>query len=323
MSFALIAALSFRVIRIYQVFDYRSFIKEIDGPLWMVFDVVYFLFMIFCIAVMISATGTVVEQNLGWSYWIGVIPIVGMIGVLNLFGDRLIERFETVGTLILYVSYLIFSILIISGKSENIKSVFEAANASFVPDISIVKALWSGVLYCGYNLVIMPASFFTIKRQTKRRESVCSAIIGRLIMMLPWFMTYFSILCFYPREEVLTAPIPWIVMMDDASDSGVKLIFSIILGWKLIQTSTGIIHAVIERINKGLLDIKGKPQTGFQKVAITVGILISSICISGVGIVNRIGVVYDWLAYIFLAVYVVPLFTVGGYKIYKNRKNIK
>ena len=50
LGFAIIAALSFELIRLYKVYDYKSFIKEIGGPLWIVFDVVYFLFMIVIIA---------------------------------------------------------------------------------------------------------------------------------------------------------------------------------------------------------------------------------------------------------------------------------
>lgn len=61
-GFALVAILSFELIRLYKVYDFKSFLKELIGPLYHVFDLVYLLFMVIIIAVMSSATGAVVEQ---------------------------------------------------------------------------------------------------------------------------------------------------------------------------------------------------------------------------------------------------------------------
>ena len=59
-GFALVAILSFELIRLYKVYDFKSFLKQLIGPLYHVFDVVYLLFMVIIIAVMSSATGAVV-----------------------------------------------------------------------------------------------------------------------------------------------------------------------------------------------------------------------------------------------------------------------
>ena len=49
--------------------------KTIGGPLWIVFDIVYLLFMVVIIAVMASATGNIVEQTLGLNYWVALLPL--------------------------------------------------------------------------------------------------------------------------------------------------------------------------------------------------------------------------------------------------------
>ena len=251
LGFAIIAALSFELIRLYKVYDYKSFIKEIGGPLWIVFDIVYFLFMIVIIAVMASATGSIVEQTLGLNYWVGVAAITIVVGVLNFFGARLIERFETYGTIALYIGYIIFAIIVISNNHQNISQVFATGDTSFVPNTTAPAILWSGVLYCAYNLVVVPSSFFTIKRQTKTSESIISGIIGGILMTIPWFLTYFAVMCFYPNEDVLAASVPWLSMMQGVAGPVVIGIFGIVMGWTLIETSTGIIHACIERVNNG------------------------------------------------------------------------
>ena len=318
LGFAIIAALSFELIRLYKVYDYKSFIKEIGGPLWIVFDIVYFLFMIVIIAVMASATGSIVEQTLGLNYWVGVAAITIVVGVLNFFGARLIERFETYGTIALYIGYIIFAIIVISNNHQNMSQVFATGDTSFVPNTTAI--LWSGVLYCAYNLVVVPSSFFTIKRQTKTSESIISGIIGGILMTIPWFLTYFAVMCFYPNEDVLAASVPWLSMMQGVAGPVVIGIFGIVMGWTLIETSTGIIHACIERVNNGLGELHKNEMTRPQQAILTLVILIGAMILSRIGIIDLIATVYNGLAYAFLIIYVVPLLTVGVYKIIKKHK---
>lgn len=320
LGFAIIAALSFELIRLYKVYDYKSFIKEIGGPLWIVFDIVYFLFMIVIIAVMASATGSIVEQTLGLNYWVGVAAITIVVGVLNFFGARLIERFETYGTIALYIGYIIFAIIVISNNHQNISQVFATGDTSFVPYTTAPAILWSGVLYCAYNLVVVPSSFFTIKRQTKTSESIISGIIGGILMTIPWFLTYFAVMCFYPNEDVLAASVPWLSMMQGVAGPVVIGIFGIVMGWTLIETSTGIIHACIERVNNGLGELHKNEMTRPQQAILTLVILIGAMILSRIGIIDLIATVYNGLAYAFLIIYVVPLLTVGVYKIIKKHK---
>lgn len=321
LGFAVIAALSYELIRLTKAYDFKSFMKTIGGPLWIVFDVVYLLFMVVIIAVMASATGNIVEQTLGLNYWVGVVAITVVVAILNFYGSRLIERFETLGTVALYAGYIIFSVLVIGTFGDNISTVFANKDTSFMEGtVSAGSALWSGILYCGYNLVVLPATFFTIERQTRRVESVVSGIIGGVLATIPWFLTYFAIMCFYPNPDVLGATVPWLTMMQDTAGPVVIAIFGIVMGWTLIETSTGIIHAALERINTGMKEMNKPPMTGKQQAVLTIIVLVGSMVLSRVGIIDLIATVYNALSYVFLAIYVLPLFTVGIYKICKLRK---
>lgn len=322
-GFALVAVLSFELIRLYKAYDYKAFIKEIAGPLWMLFDVVYLLFMVVIIAVMASATGSIVEQTLGLSYWTGVVGIIIVVGILNFFGERIIERFETFGTIALYVGYIIFAVLVISANKGNIATVFANNDTSFVSDTSIPMVIWTGVLYCAYNLVVVPASFFTLKRQTKRKEAVVSGLIAGVLMTVPWFLTYFAVMCYYPDEAVLGASVPWLAMMQGIAGPVVIGIFGVVMGWTLIETSTGIIHALIERVNGGLTDMGKNKMTRPQQAGVTLVVLIGAVFLSRVGIIDLIAKFYNGLAYAFIVIYLLPLLTVGVYKIVKKSKEEK
>ena len=321
LGFAVIAALTYELIRLTKAYDFKTFMKTIGGPLWIVFDIVYLLFMVVIIAVMASATGNIVEQTLGLNYWVGVVAITVVVAILNFYGSRLIERFETLGTVALYAGYIIFAVLVIGTFGKNISTVFANHDTSFIGgSVSAGKALWSGVLYCAYNLVVMPATFFTIERQTRRVESVVSGIIGGVLATIPWFLTYFAVMCFYPNPDVLGASVPWLAMMQGTAGPVVIAIFGIVMGWTLIETSTGIIHAALERVNNGLKEAHKPPMTGKQQAILTIIVLVGSMVLSKVGIIDLIATVYNALSYAFLAIYVLPLITVGVYKIFKLRK---
>lgn len=142
LGFAVIAALTYELIRLTKAYDFKTFMKTIGGPLWIVFDIVYLLFMVVIIAVMASATGNIVEQTLGLNYWVGVVAITVVVAILNFYGSRLIERFETLGTVALYAGYIIFSVLVIGTFGKNISTVFANHDTSFIEgSVSAGKAL--------------------------------------------------------------------------------------------------------------------------------------------------------------------------------------
>lgn len=323
-GFALVAILSFELIRLYKVYDFKSFLKQLIGPLYHVFDVVYLLFMVIIIAVMSSATGAVVEQMTGLNYWYGVGAITIIVGILNYYGEKIISYFETIGTVLLYIGYISFSILVISHGGSNISEVMATGDHSFVPDATVGAALWTGILYMAYNLVVFPASFFTIKAQKSRKDTIISGIIAGLLMIIPWFMTYYAVMAFYPDKAVLASPVPWVAMMQaDNAPSWLLLLFSIVMGWTLIETATGIIHAMLERIDTGLKDTGRQPLPRKYRGMLTIAILVVSVAFAKIGIIDLIAKGYNALAYAFILLYLVPLLTVGVYKIYKKSKEEK
>ena len=324
LGFALVSVLSFELVRLYKLYDFKSFIQSIAGPLYRVFDVVYVFFMVIIIAVMASATGACVEEVTGLNYWYGVVGITVIVGILNFYGEELISYFETIGTIALYIGYICFATLVIGGHTDNISRVIATNDFSATPDATIGLALWTGILYMAYNLVVFPASFFTIRRQTSRKQSVVSGIIAGLLMTIPWFLTYYAILGYYPQQELVEAQVPWVYMMMHSGAPGWMLVlFSIVMGWTLIETATGIIHAMIARINQGLIE-KDKPQLSRGKRGLlTVGILVTSVLFAKYGIIALIAQAYNALAYAFIALFLLPLLTIGVYKIMNYGKTEK
>ena len=250
-GFAAVAILTFEIARLYKVYDYKSMIKELIGPLWPLFDVVYVLTMIVIIAVMASASGDIVESTTGLNYW-------------------------------------------------------------------------TGIIYVAYNLCIFPSSMFSLKRQESRKECVISDLMAGVLMTAPWFMTYFALLCFYPNADVLSANIPWLVMINSIGAPEVfSIIFGIVMGWTLIETSTGVIHALLGRVNVELKEKKKNELDRKQQAAITVVILVTACVLSKFGIIDLIEKGYSLLSYGFMILYLLPILTIGLYKVLKKEPILK
>ncbi|MFB4169474.1 hypothetical protein [Virgibacillus sp. JSM 102003] len=315
-GFIVMAVLMFEFARKYKAFEYRKLLKELIGPFWFLFDIVYLLLAILIIAIMASATGEILKSTLGLNYWIGVSLITVIVGVLNFYGKGLIERFKTFGTLALMIGYLIFAALVIGTTWDDAMAVLSSGDTSYMPgEVSIFAVLWTGILYVGYNLAVFPAALFTIERQKSRKESVISGIIAGVLMTFPWFLTYFSLMGFYPSEEVFGASVPWLVMLQDFP-AIVIVIFGIVVGWTLIETSSGMIHAFVDRMEAQMEEHANKSLTSTQRGAIAVGTLILAMILSQVGIIDLISTGYTAMAYAMIAVFAIPLLTIGVYKIF-------
>src|SRR5699024_6198741 len=180
---------------------------------------------------------------------------------------------------------------------------------------SVFKILWTGMLYVGYSIAIYPAALFTIKRQTSRSDAVLSGLIAGVFMTIPWFLTYFSLLGHYPSEEVLGTSVPCLAMLSD-QHVGIIIFFGIVVGWTLVETASGMIHAFIDRVESQVKEHTNKSLSDITKGVIAFSALILAIILSQVGIIDLIAKGYTIMAYAMMAVFFIPLLTIGVYKIF-------
>lgn len=319
-GFTIMSILMFEFARKFKVFDYRLLVKELIGPLWFLYDIVYLLLAILIIAIIASATGEILGMTLGLNYWVGVILIIAVVGILNFYGKGLIERFKTLGTVLLMLGYIIFAILVISTTWEGAVEVLRSGDTSFMPGkVSILAVIWTGVLYVGYNLAVYPAALFTIKRQISRKDAIIAGFFSGLLMTFPWFLTYISLLGHYPNEDVLGSTVPWLVMLEGFPII-VIVIFGFVVGWTLIETASGMIHAFIDRLESQLKDMQSKELNAKQKGGIAVGALILAVLLAQVGIIDLIAKGYTIMAYGMIIVFALPLLTIGVYKMFFQKE---
>ena len=320
-TFAVIAVLTFELARIYRIYDYKSILQQIIGKAWPIYDILYVILLFLIISIMASATGEILQQTIGLNYMVGVVILILIVAFLNFFGSAFIAKFETYGTIALYAAYIIFTIMVISANKDNIATVMATQDTSYVENATLPMAMVTGIIYASYNLSAIPAGLFTLRAQTKRSESIISGIIGALLMTIPWFLTYFAVMGYYPDDSIIGASVPWLVMLQSVSDSNIPvLVFGVVAGWTLIETATGMIHALLERLDHSLEEKNQEPLSPKKRGIITAAILVVAIFFSKIGIINLISMGYSALAYGFILFYLLPLVTVGLYKVIKNGK---
>ncbi len=321
-GFSLVSALTYEFARIYRVYDYKNWIKQLIGGFWPLFDILFMVMAILVIAIVASATGAIVRDFLGWPNWLGVLIVIAIVGMLNYYGRHMIEKFKTYGTGILYLGYIVFAGIVLTTKWGAIQEVFATGNTSYMDSVSIGAVLWAGILYVAYNLVCMPATMFTLDRQTERKHAIWAGIITGLLATIPFILTYLAVMGFYPDETVMGAEVPWLQMLKTSGGTWVTILFTLVVGWTLIETCTGLIHAITDRVDANLKELGKAGLSQQQNVYLSLGILIASLVLSKVGIIDLVAKGYTYMAYGFLVLFVLPLLTIGVVRIVNKDKYI-
>ncbi len=99
--------------------------------------------------------------------------------------------------------------------------------------------------------------------------------------------------------------------------------FGIVVGWTLIETATGMIHAFLDRVNHNLEELGKEPMSKGMDGTVAIVALVLSAILSSVGIDGLVSTGYTVLGYAMLIVYGIPILLIGSYKIVKGVKSEK
>lgn len=322
LGFSLMCVLAFEFARVSRTYDYRNFVRALIGPGWPLFDALFVAMAILVIAVVGAASGDIVEEILGLPYWVGVVFVICLVGALNAAGRAAIERFKTIGSAVLYAGYIVFAGAVLYQRWPQALAALRAGPGADAGDggPSIAAAFGIGVLYVGYNLAGLPATFFTLDRLTERRHAIGAGLITGLMATVPFVLTYLAIMGYYPDADVTAANVPWLVMLRRVGGDTLLAVFAFVIVWTLVETSTGMIHAIVDRVAVNLAEVGRPPMSRSQVGALTVAVLTLAAVLSRLGLIELVARGYSVMAYGFLLLLALPLCTVGVYRILTARE---
>jgi len=305
--FSLVLAVTFEFARAFKAFDYRTFFKELLGPAWFLFEIFFFVLMFIVLAVVGSAAGVLLEANFGIPYFVGVIIMLAAVGFLTFKGSGLIEKFLSLWSMLLYAIYVVFVIIAVTKFGPVIRSNFAEGT---------INSGWviGGFKYALYNLGIIPAVLFCLKHLKTRKEALTAGLLGGPIAIIPGLLFYFAVVGFYPA--VLQEEIPVVFILVKAGVPFLLIVFQVILFGTLIETGTGFIHSVNERIQSELKS-RNKELRRWQRPIIALIILLIAFLLSSFGIIDLIAKGYGAVSWGFFFVFIIPLLTWGIIKLKK------
>lgn len=308
---SVVAALTFALARAMNAYDYRSFFKGLLGPGWVLFEAAYLIFVVLILAVFGAAAGAIGAATFGWPELAGSILLAAAILVTTAFGTAGVERLFKYASMLIYTVYALFIVFALTSFGERIEQGFAAAPAP--------AGNWmaGGLTYASYNIVGAVVILPVLRHLTSRRDALIAGVVAGPLTMLPAILFFVAMMAFYPAIGEETLPSDFLLRQMDVP--GFQVLFQLMIFAALLESGVGAIHAINERI-AGALESRGRPAPGpALRALIGAAILAGCMFIAArVGLVDLIASGYRFLAWLFLAVFVVPLLGIGTYRLLRG-----
>ncbi len=174
---AVVTALSFEFARLFKVYDYRSFIRELAGPLWVLFEILYVLLFLIVLAVVASATENVVSTRFGAPANLGLGLMLVTIAGLLFFGRTVVERSLVVITILLFAAFIYYFLAVLSVDGPLIVDRFSGDGP--------VDFSWLGpaLTFSMYSATVAAIILFATTGITTRKDALISGALCGLAVM--------------------------------------------------------------------------------------------------------------------------------------------
>ena len=333
---AVIAAVTFEFCRVFKTYDYNTFSQKLLGPVGYLYEICYIVLMLIVLGVINATASSMFGDLTGASGWFGIIILSAGIIFLILKGTEMIEKVLSFWSYVLYVVYALFMIICFVKFSSFISDAFAAGtgeySASFVNaagetvtstvgGLSIGSAIVDGFKYSFYNLGIIPAILYTVRDCETRKQAVGCGLLAGAIGVIPAVLLLLAMGGALP-EAVYNANNNGTAVSAIFSKLDMRwlyIIFEIVLFGTLIETGSGFIKAVDDRIEITAAK-NGEATPTWVRPVVAIGLTLMGVAVSTFGLTGLIAKGYGTICWGFLIVYVIPMLTLGIYKISKAGK---
>ncbi len=310
---ALVCAVTFEFARVFQTFNYKSLFKELLGPGWVLYEICYIVLLMIVLAVVAATSGANFQDVFGVSPWYGIIFVSICITLLVIKGTTAIETFLSYWSYLLYAVYVVFLVICFKTFGQSIQEQFFT--------VKEINPGWAfgGAQYAFYNLGIIPAVLFATRDASSRKEAIGSGLIAGAVGIIPALLLFVAMAGLY-NSGIASQEVPVHMVFDKLNMSWLEYTFQIVLLGTLIETGSGFIKAVSDRFELKYTST-GKPVPKGMREAIAIVCVLIGIVISQFGLTGLIAKGYGTITWGFFVLYVVPILTLGVYKIAKASKS--
>lgn len=309
---SLVCMVGYELARITRTYDYRSFLRILLGPAWIVYELAYIVTILLILAVLGSATGAIFTETFGIPAMTGTVLLLFSIALLAFLGSRVIEGVMSFWSFVLYALYLAVFTLSIKLFGPVIAETLRTSSA---------EPGWmsSGIRYGAMQLGLLPAILFATVHIKQRKEALIAGALTGPLLMIPAALFFAALVANYP--DILERPVPMNHILETLGSPALLYLFPIVLIGTFIETGTGMIHALNERVSNAFI-ASGRTLHNWIRPVVAVVLIIAAILMSRWGIIDLIAVGYNFMAWVFVLVVVVPVLTVGLWKLIRQNRAV-
>jgi uncharacterized membrane protein YkvI len=307
----LVCAITFVFARRLRERDYRSFFRALLGRAWPAFEIAYVLFVVLILAVFGAAAGAIAAATFGAPPIAGTLLLMAAIAIATAFGNKSVERVFTWVSVLLYGVYAAFVVFALASFGDRISQTFAATEGWNDGWLS------GGLTYAGYNIIGAVVILPVTRHLRSDRDAILAGITAGPLAMLPALLFFICMCAFVPAIAGEALPSDYLLARLD--QPWFRYLFQTMIFAALLESGTGAVHAVNERISTVWRARTLTPLSARARGALALALLAICMLIADrVGLVALIANGYRALAYVLIAVYVVPLLTIGVWRLWKG-----
>ena len=307
---SLICAVTFAFAQTFKAFDYRNFFAALLGPGWIIFEIAYVLFIILVVSVFGAAAGEIGAALFDVPVILGTLLLAICIIFATALGNESVEKLFKYASPFIYTVYVVFMVLAFTSFGDRIVEHFA------IP-ASAGNWVQGGLTYASYNVVGAVVILPLLRHLTNRRDAVVAGLLAGPLAMWPAVVFFVCMVAFYPGIEAETLPSNF--MLERLGNPLFQIAFQFMIFTALLESGVGAIHSINERVDHVLTSRQNTNLKAWGRIGIAAILLIGCIFVADrFGLIALIASGYTALAYIFIGVYIVPVMTMGVWRLYRS-----
>jgi uncharacterized membrane protein YkvI len=313
LAFAVLMAVSFEFARRFAAYDYRRFFRALLGPGWVAFEVLYLLMLTLVLAVICAAASKLIEEHLHVPGMLGIVVLLSLVAALEFFGKKWVTGVLAWKALILSVVFGAYFLIVIGRHGSEVVTELTRWEIREGWPVAALK-------YVLYSSVVIPVMLFSTKAIESRGQAMGAAALAAIIGVVPAVFLHLTFGAAYPAVLTQDVPLHWMVL--SLKMPWLTFAYVAVLLGSLIDVAVGFIHSLNERIDGWTSERSGTVLRPVFRAGIAAMCLVLSMVVSLLGVVRLIAEGYGTLAWGFLLLFVLPLLTVGIYRMRKGAASL-
>lgn len=297
-----------------EVFDYVFHPYE---KLTFFFELFFTIMVLMVISSSVSGSASALSSYLSMDYLFATVATGALILLLTIFGADLVRKVGSfMGIVILFTALAVYFVGALSGDN-----VFLYLGRNFQNQglTNLPRAIGIGVLYAGFQCVqipgMLPCSTVLESRKEVRKSMGLSALINSLALILSFSMLL-SWKSYYETVEAGTT-LPTLTATNAMGYSWMSIFYAVTLVLCLLSSAVTITFGLVNRLENNKLFAK-IDNILLRRAILALLIILVSTSISTVGLTNIVKYGYGYCGYLGIAIAIVPMLTVGLYKLNKD-----